>query len=177
MKLSEIFDSAPPIQWQTNGRFELGSISYHDFTYVVQVEHKPLHIVGLNGKRTAEVSFHRDLHDSELAHSTTGDIGQPFVLYGAVANGLLEKFKQYDAFYFIANHRHSESADQFESKRQIYFFLANRMAKLIGAKFYERSTPPDYEFIVSKLDLPSASGYVIEAVEALKAFKLSYIKC
>lgn len=171
MIISEIFDTIIIPSWQKNGRFELASFNSNGYEYVIQIENKPLHFVELKNKKTAEISFYRNLDDSEAAHSTTHEIKNPFYVYGGVANALLEKFMSFEAFYFNAEIRHSDNKEQFETKKEIYSFLGNRMAKRTGTKFYEKNGTDQYEVIVSKIPLANSRGFIVEAEAALDWFR------
>lgn len=170
MKLIEVFDSEASLTWQHHGRYELSKFDCEGHEYIIQIEKKNIHVAGLIGK-TAEISFFRNVDDSEKAHSSTGDIKIPFIIYGVVANGLFDKFHEYEAFYFIANHRHSKDNLQFEAKKNIYFFLADRLAKKTGAKLYEKESNGDQEYLVTKLVVDKKYGFINEAQQALEWFR------
>jgi hypothetical protein len=172
MKLTEIFDTDVAIHWQRNGRFELGGIVFSGHEYIIQIETKPLMFNELLGRKTAEVSFFRNTEDSEAAHSTTGDIKQPFALYGSVASGLLKRFQDFDAFYFAAESRHSSSNDQFISKTNIYNFLADQLTKRVGARKYEKIDNDCHMWLISKYEI-TYPGFVVESVVALNMFNSS----
>lgn len=170
MQISEIFDTNLNLTWQTSGRFLLSSFKFETGQYLVQIEIKPIKFLSLKGKKTAEISFSRnDIEDGEAAHSTTSDEKIPFKVYGAVSNALMEKFDEFDAFYFIANRRHSKDDSEFEAKKRIYFSLADRLSKKIGAYFYEQKSGADEEFLVSKIRIDD-HNMIIAAEEAKKAF-------
>lgn len=172
MNISEIFDSSLlDIRWQINGRYILCSFKIKDSEYQIQIEKKPLPYDELKGKRTAEVSFSRnDIDDIEKSHSTTKSSDFPGRIYGIVSNALTKKFEDFDAFYFIANRRHSSSTEEFELKTKIYFMLADRIAKKIGVFFYESKDSSDNIFLVTRERIEKA-GMVIEAEEVRKQFK------
>jgi hypothetical protein len=169
MMVSEIFDTKFDIQWKSTGRFDLGAFRVNDRTYQVQIETKVLQYEVLKGKKTAEISFSRhDINDSEKSYSTTGEESVPLAVYGIVANNLEKKFKNFDAFYFEAVRRHSKTAEEFRIKREIYSFIADKIAKRTGAYFYENSRNSDQEFLITriKIDHPKM---VIESEEAKKS--------
>lgn len=172
MKLAEVFNTQVNITWHTQGRFTLGGLVFNGQEYVVQIETKPLFFDELSRGNTAEVSFFKNSDDTEKAHSTTGDVGQPFKLYGAVANSLGDQFQKYDAFYFVAESRHSEDVGQYQTKIKIYQFLADRLAKTVGATVYKHNSGSRCEWLVSKISI-SNTGFIVESTEALTQFRSS----
>lgn len=172
MKLTEVFNTQVNITWHSQGRFTLGGLVFNGQEYVIQIENKPLFFDELSDKNTAEVSFFKNSSDTEKAHSTTGDVGQPFKLYGAVANSLANQFQRYDAFYFVAESRHSDDANQHQTKIKIYQFLADRLAKTVGATVYKHDNGTRCEWLVSKVSI-SKTGFIVESTEALNLFTSS----
>ncbi len=170
--MNVIFNTELDLKWQTHGRYELVSFKYKHAEFMIQIEKKPLDFKELKGKRTAEISFSRnDIQDVEKSHSTVGDVEFPAAIYGAVSNSLAVKFSDFDAFYFIANRRHSKSSEEFNSKKKIYAFLADRVAKKVGAFFFEGKDGDDEAFLVTRIKVKK-DGLVIEAEEARKKFNL-----
>ncbi len=138
---------------------------------IFQIERKP--IPEIDSSKTAEVSFFRnDISDINAAFSTTGTAKSPLRIYGIVANLLADKFKSYDAFYFIAEKRHSSSSEELAQKVKIYSFLANRLASNTGARFYNDKTNYEEAFLVSKIQ-PTGNKFVDEQKQALESFRLS----
>lgn len=176
MKINEIFNTKIKVNWQISGRFELTSFHVDDIEYTIQIEKKPLHFDELLNKKTAEISFFRnDIDNTETVHSTTNDAKRSLSVYGAIANALVEKFASYDAFYFIANRRHSANDEQFQSKKLIYRFAADKMSKRTGAFFFIGTEGQDENFLVTKIRT-NKKGYIIEAEEARAWFNAQGFK-
>lgn len=175
MRMDEIFNTKTELKWQQHSKFELTNFICMDAKYVIQIEKKQLPFDDLRNKKTAEISFFRDFEDSEMAHSTTNDVDFPFKVYGIVANSLITKFNEFDAFYFVANKRHSKTAEQFESKKKIYRFIADRLAKKIGALLFIHSDGVDEYFLVTRSRI-NKDGFIIEAEEALKRYKMTVLE-
>jgi len=156
MLFSEIFNHQVELKWQKTGRYEMCEFTINDHTYQVQVEKKPLnfHLQELKGKITAEVSFFRQDLAGEDAFTTTNKTktSSPKI-YCAVANGLREKFKNYDAFYFIAEKLHSKTSEEFQSKKKIYFVMADNIRRTNGTYFYELESASKVEFLITKIKL------------------------
>ena len=169
MIVLEIFDSELNLKWQTNGRFELTNFHYKNAEFLIQVEKKTLPFKELKNKRTAEISFSRNDVDVEKSHSTMSDVEFPAAIYGIISNSLADKFSDFDAFYFIANRRHSRSNVEFDAKKKIYSFLADRISKKVGALFFEGREGSDEIFLVTRIKVEKA-GLVIESEEARKNF-------
>jgi len=168
MIVLEVFDTKLDLKWQTTSRFELASFKYKHAEFLIQIEKKLLPFKELKGKKTAEISFSRnDVQDVEKSHSTIGDVEFPSAIYGIISNALADKFSNFDAFYFIANRRHSKSGEEFNSKKKIYSFLADRISKKIGAFFFEGKDEDDEVFLVTRIKVEK-DGLVIEAEEARK---------
>jgi len=166
VKIVEILNTKIHLVWVNHDRFELTNFSAEGIEYVIQIEKKPLPFDELKNQKTAEISFFRTDDDSERAYLTSHLERHQFSVYGAVANALAEKFNDYDAFYFVANRRHSDDDEQFRIKKKIYRFAADRMAKKIGAFLYVNSGT-DEDFLVTRVKIKK-NGYIIEAEEAKK---------
>lgn len=156
MKLNEIFDSKiENLQWQQNGRHLLSSIFIDDQQYIIQIEKKPLLFFDNALKiKSAEVSFFKaDEEDSEKAFSTQNNFKKnPVSVYGVVINALIDQFNNFDAFYFSAERRHSNSEKEFQQKKMIYFMLADRLRKKISnVELYELENERAAEYLVSKI--------------------------
>lgn len=107
----------------------------------------------INLKPRKFLFFRKDL-DGEKSFSTTNATKSiPSKVYGIVSNGLLEKFKEYDAFYFSAERRHSTSVSEYDTKIKIYGAIANKISKRIGAYFYESEMSSHCQFLVSNQKL------------------------
>jgi hypothetical protein len=178
MKLQEIFDHTEQLVWQRNGRFELSQFKINDGIFNVQIDRKSLdhRFKELIGKRTAEVSFYRaDIDDDKKAFSTNSGTTKSSTakVYGAVLNGLSDKFNEYDAFFFLANRDHSNSDEEYNTKREIYSFMADRMNKKLGFYFYENNESKSTNYLISKIKLSdetkNKTDYKHALSEALKA--------
>lgn len=178
MLLDEIFNHTEQLNWQLNGRFELAEFTVDNVKFQIQIDRKPLDaFADLKNKKTAEVSFFReDIQNHDDAHSTAGNSKKISVkVYGAVLNGLKDKFDNYDAFYFTAERKHSTNQEEFEAKNRIYFYMSDRIAKHFHTLvyFYEKETSAKTEYLVSKIKLSEQtkedSGLKNALSEALKA--------
>lgn len=173
MHLQEIFDTEADIVWQQQGRFELAEFVINDIKYIIQIEKKPispLKLPELKGKKTAEVSFFvADKKSLDQAYSTTHNIGNaaPKVL-SVVFHALLEKFKEYDAFYYILRPQHSDSKEQLETKRGIYLTLANNLATHSNLRVYDQRSNYGNAFLVSKIPIESNKDFINETLEYIK---------
>lgn len=155
MKLGEIFNSSINLTRQHTGRYELAGVSVNEVEYVIQVETRSLPFDELTEKRTAEISFFRNIPNAERAHSTTHDQPYPASVYGIVMNALKSKFQEYDAFLFTVLRRHSSSDSEFDTKRRIYSFVADRIAKDVGAHILEQEEPDGVVYLVTKVGVVS----------------------
>lgn len=155
MLLWEIFDTELDIEWKQSGRFVLGPFIWDDKKYTIQIENKPLDFPELKGKKTAEISFFRSDKEGEAAFSTSSDTSFPIRVYGVSANALIKKYEEYDAFYFIAEKRHSKNEKEFKIKTDVYDLISDRLAKRIGAKLYDYRTPVSNEYLVSRIKIKS----------------------
>jgi hypothetical protein len=156
MTLIEIFDSKLNNVWQKHGKFELTKFEYFDIPYIIQIEKKNLLIPGLEKQLCAEVSFHREGLEDDKAFSTTNEVKEiPVKVYGVVANGLQDKFTEYDVFYFSAERKHSANNKEFTSKKSIYKFIAERISKRANTFYYERENTYSKDFLISTMKLTS----------------------
>jgi len=175
MELWEVFNTTCPLTWERNGRFELAELELGDDVYVIQLETKRIDVKSLWKlyRYTAELSFFKPQVPGDASFSTNKSSNFAGKVYGAVVNGVLEKFtSSYDAIYFCAEKRHSTTETEFEMKDGIYKFLADRVAKHGGFFYYERSSTSRTEYIVSKIELGEpTNGFVNPRDEALKKFR------
>jgi len=156
MLLKEIGDTKRNLQWQKHGNFELSSFTENDEEYQIQIEKKPIFkIPELKGKKVAEVSFFlKNEDDSEKSFSTVKSKNPAFKVYSIVANSLLEKLNEYDAFYFLAERRHSsESEEEYETKKEIYRFFADKVKRVNGRRYYEKEDYTGHIYLVSSIPL------------------------
>ena len=179
MKMNEVFDSSiENLKWQRRGRFELAKVSINDLEYVIQVEQKPLDVMELKKYNTAEVSFFLNVENDEQSHSTTGTAQRaaPSV-YGVVLNALLDKFKEYDAFYFTLMGRHSSSLKEVEQKKRIYIFLAGEIAKRTpNTRVYDSRNNPEQEFLISKVLIQKDSRFGDIVKESISKLPLNTLE-
>ena len=170
MKITEIFDSNLDLQWQQNGRFELTSFTVGNMEYSIQIEAKPLpSIPELKNKRTAEVSFFTKDTDISKAFSTQYEFGNSAIkVYGVVLNAIANKFKDYDAFYFIAKPEHSSNTEELKTKSGIYLTLANKVATSNNIRVYDQKTKYGNAFLVSKFPIENNDDFINETLEYLK---------
>lgn len=169
MKLWEIFNTNVKLSWHQIGNFELASILYNNTPYTIQLHNISMnHIPELKNKKIAEVSFYRsDLEHGE-AFSTTNAINVTLTaLYGVVSNAVMDKFTEYDAYYFSAEQYHSNNNDEYNTKVGIYQFIAMRLSKKVGASVYTNTHSNGTEFIISKLKIENTT-YKDIVREALK---------
>jgi hypothetical protein len=177
MEIWEIFDSSiKDLKWQKTGRFELTEFEVDSQSFIIQIEQKRLHLPSLNAFKTAEVSFFRKDLDGEKAFSTGNQSTIPSSVYGIVSNSLLDKFKEYDAFFCTAEKRHSLSQSEFETKVKIYSMISNKISKRLGAYYFEKESVDYCAFLVSRQKLSSedqdSSGLKNPLNEAMKALGL-----
>lgn len=172
MKLIEIFDHTEILDWQRNGKFELAKLILDNAAYLLQIESKLLfpknQVLELVGKKTAEVSFNLLDIAGDNSFSTSNSSTKPIKVYGAVLNGLAEKFTDYDAFYFSAERRHSKTEEEFESKKEIYLLAANKAKKRTGALLYESEDGRGAYWLLSKIKLSAESLENIKMANPLK---------
>jgi hypothetical protein len=176
MKLQEIFDSAINVEWQKNGKFELAGFVSGE-KYVIQIERRNFsQFPELAKYKTAEVSFFRyDINNPDSAFSTAPQsINVPVKVYGIVYNAIKSKFSEYDAFYFIAARKHSKSAAEFNSKKEIYASLADKLVKHLSDIFYyENDEGIDAQYLISRVKLSDETKQQTKLThplsEALKA--------
>jgi len=156
MKIQEIFDTSANLVWQQNGRFELTAFNQGE-NYVIQIDRKNFNqFPELKHFKVAEISFFRyGVENSDEAHTTTTqNLDVPVKVYGIVLNALLKKMDDYDAFFFSAEAKHSRTLEEFESKKSIYFWIADRVSKrLSGITFYECEHNTSAQFLISKIKL------------------------
>lgn len=174
MKIQEIFDTSTNIVWQQNGRFELAAFDQGE-KYVIQIDKKKFHqFPELNNSNVAEISFFRyGVENSDEAHATirqNSDV--PVKVYGIVLNALLKKMDDYDAFFFSAEAKHSRTLEEFESKKSIYFWIADRVSKrLPSIIFYECEHDTSAQFLISRIKLSpetqNETGFKNALAEAL----------
>lgn len=162
MTLEELFDihceslsTKRNIQWQRNGRFELGSFDAVDRNFTIQIENKPIihfDIPVLKGKKTAEVSFFQaDPLTGKETFDATGEFSgsKAIQILGIVTNALLLKFKEYDAFYFVVKPEHTGM----RQKTAVFYHIASRLAKSQGFHPYERTVEGAPAFLTSKIPI------------------------
>jgi hypothetical protein len=182
MKLYEIFNSKVDLMWQKQGRFDLAPISFEGLPYQIQIEKKPLYDVFVEALKikSAEVSFYKvDVDNEDKAHSTSNDFKiNPAMLYGVIANSVSEKFSEYEAFYFSAERKHSNSEKEYKQKCKIYFFLADKLKKNSNnTTYYENETNLKKEFLVCKKEITPNKHFKSPFFENLLAFSSEqYIK-
>lgn len=180
MKVFEILNHAEELLWQKSGRFELSQFFIDGTPYVIQIEHRGfMQFPELEKSLTAEVSFFRnDIENPDKAFGTVNQIKKPPVkVYGAVLNGLKDRFSDFDAFYFIAAKKHSLNDMEFQIKGKLYSFMADKIVKSIpGIFYYEFETTSDKEFLLSKIRLSDKTkeetGFRNSLSEALKELKI-----
>lgn len=174
MQLTEVFDTNIKLEWTTRGRFELASFIVKDVGYVIQIERKPIRMVEeLKNKKTAEVSFFTKTGNADESHTSTNKIGNAAPkVFGIVFNAIAEKFKQYDAFYFSAQTKHSKSEEELTTKSEIYLTLANSVAKRVSvpARVYDQRSRYGHAFLVSKIEIDD-QDFINEALEYIKETK------
>ena len=177
MKLNEIFDTEiKNLHWQSHGRYLLAGIKIDKIFFTIQIERKPLLIFDNSIKvKSAEVSFFRTYEqDEDKAFSTYDDLKQsPVSIYGSIANALANQFKDFDAFYFSAERKHSSSEKQFQQKKKIYFTLADRLRrKGSNVDLFELETPSSQEYLVTKVKPSAKSNLKNELKEALSQLSI-----
>lgn len=170
MRITEIFDSKLNLKWQKNGRIELTTFTVKDVKYNIQIESKPIaKVPELKNKKTAEVSFFVDNTNSDTAFSTQYEFGnEAFKVYGVVLSALAEKFKEYDAFYFIARPEHSSNPAELKTKTGIYLTLANKVAGAHPFRVYDQKSRYGNAFLVSKIPIENNVDFINEALEYMK---------
>lgn len=175
MKLYEIFDSKiNNLQWQVHGRYLLSGVIIDDQQYTIQIEKKPLLFFdNPQAVKSAEVSFFKtNEDDSEKAFSTQNNFKKtPVSVYGVIANALVDQFYNFDAFYFSAEKRHSNTEKEFQQKKTIYFLLADRLRKKIpNVQLFELETSTAQEYLVSKIEpIGKMKNHLKEALSNLKS--------
>jgi hypothetical protein len=147
-ELFESFNSEIDVGWSKHVWGYLGSFALDGKPY--SIEMRTTKIPGLKTSNTVEVSFYRsDVDKIEKSFSSTGDIFHGAMkVYGAVFNALLQKYGEFDAFYFAAVKRHSGS--DYAKKVDVYTRLAHRIFKKTGCNFYVAESPQETEFLLSK---------------------------
>jgi len=169
MELWEILTSTAVIDWEHKGNFELGEFTVDDRRFVIQIERKNPPGAFDPSSRFAEVSFWSHGVDGDDAFKSDGRFTSPARVYGIVANALIDRFSDYDAFYFSAERRHSEDVKEFEARTGIYNWAAERISKRIGADYLENRGITANEFVVSRKRV-SMPGFSNPAKEALQEF-------
>ena len=174
MKLIEIYNTTLNIVWQKQGRFELSRFSYADVIYDIQIEqHNFTGISDLNKGKTAEVSFSRADKDGDASFSSTNSAKIiPTAVFGIVKNAFFEKFSYYDAFYAIANKRHSNNDKQYKQKIQIYanLFSAIKSSYQKETWYYENSEANEHYFLLSKTPIEDSGNFKNPLQEARLIF-------
>lgn len=173
MKLEEIFNHTEPLEWQTTGRFEMAAFDLNGGHFQIQIER--VQFIGepmdeFKGKKLGIISFYRrDIDNSDAAHSTTKQSGKGTVkIYGAVANGLASKFDDYDAFGFEVEKRHSDSEEEYETKRGIYLAMARVVKSRNGIWYYERTYHGGLQILISKIRLSDETSSKTKFVNPVK---------
>jgi hypothetical protein len=165
VKLDEIFNTDLKIDtnnWQHNGRFLLTSFTYSGNTYVIQIEKKQLDSNIANG---AEVSFHVEHADSEQGFGTSNQHKTSSVrVYGAILNAIIPQISQFDAITFSAQHRHSDSDEQYNAKLAIYSSLAAHTKSTY--RMYQKDNPNSHDWLMSKIQPSDTSWLTQEQVAA-----------
>lgn len=170
MKLTEIFDYEIDFPLQQSGRYVLGKYEVDNQSFIFQLENRNIQVQfeDRNKHKTAEISFYQlDTSDNE-GFSTTYNIKNPTKVYGAFINKAIQLYKAYDAFYIVADRKHSNNSKEFNSKKSIYSHLSDKIMKSGGGYLYERHTPSKSEWIISKYKI-SESGYINALHEAMKS--------
>lgn len=161
MTLDELFESLNTrlaLTWQKNGRFELTNF-YVDTNYeiVIQIEKKPIYDVPvLKGKRTAEVSFYTKDKDGKESHEALNTFSpkQVMQILGIVQNSLLDKFEEYDAFYFTAD----KQFEDFEQKCRIYEQIVSRLSKRYRFHQKHQEQSNEIKYLASKIPFSLNEG-------------------
>lgn len=179
MKILEIFDTNIDVEWQQNGRFELAAFTCGE-DYVIQIEKRKIHgFQELKNAKTAEVSFFRkDIKDADATFTTAKQVlDVPVRIYGIVLNAISGKMDEYDAFIFTAEAKHSNTQCEYDSKKNIYSAIADKIAKkMTGITYYERETNYSGEYLITKIDLSeetqNSTNFKNPRTEALKTLNL-----
>jgi len=179
MKICEIFDAKIDVEWQQRGRFELATFTCGE-DYIIQIERRIFHgLKELNIAKTAEVSFFRkNIKDAIATFSTTKqNIDVPVRIYAIVLNAISGKMDNYDAFFFSAESKHSKTQDEYNSKKNIYSAIADKIAKKMpGIMYYERETNYSGEYLITKIELSdetqNKTNFKNPRMEALRALNL-----
>jgi hypothetical protein len=174
MKIQEILNTSADLVWQQTGRFELAAFNQGE-KYVIQIDRKKFYqFPELKQFKVAEISFFRyGVKNSDEAHATLRqNLDVPVKVYAIVLNALLKKMDDYDAFFFSAEAKHSRTLEEYESKKSIYFWIADRVSKkLPGVTLYEYETDFSAQFLISKINLTpetqSETGFKNALAEAL----------
>jgi hypothetical protein len=178
INLMEIFDHNVELEWQQNGAFELSTFNEGGSIFQLQIERKNFpYTSDFDRCKVGEVSFGRkdiEHKGSEFSSKAAIPSTAPKV-YGAVVNGLAEKFENYDVFYFDALRRHSESDEDYKTKMRIYTAMADVVKKQQECWYYESrwKTANRKTFIVSKIRMSdeesNRTGFINPLKEAMYA--------
>lgn len=171
MKLEEIFDSKiENLQWEKHGDYELAGFYVNHIPYTIQIEQKTIpNVNGLFDYKTAEISYFRTDKDNNDAFKTTGESEfDTYALYGVLINALINKFEDYEAFYFSVERRHSTNDKEYRQKRYLNRTLVKRLMSSVSYNTYdyEYDAGAYYAHIISKvkIDDPKFKNALREAL-------------
>jgi hypothetical protein len=148
MNLWEIFDFEGDVEWVARSWGQQGSVTLDGQPFSIQLRHQRL--PELDTANIVEVSFFRTDIQGDEALASTNQTPYPGKVYGTVINQLAKKSKDHDAFYFTAEHRHS-STEGYQQRVGIYQTLAHRVSMRTGLQVYEKASPWNHEWLVSKM--------------------------
>jgi hypothetical protein len=130
----------------------------NNFEIIIQIEKKPIYDVSaLKDKRTAEVSFYtKDKNTNKESHQALNIFSskQVMQILGIVQNSLLEKFNEYDAFYFTAD----KQFEDYEQKCSIYEQIISRLSKRYRFHQKQQEHSNEVRYLASKVPFPLNEG-------------------
>lgn len=154
MKLEEIFDTKQNVEWQSRGEFELTKFIVDNIEYVIQIQKMDnKNITETSTRKIGELSFRLKNVSDDTAFSTKLNTTAPIKVYGIVLNALLEKFNEYDGYYFIALKRHSINDEEYVTKIKIYQELLRRLYMKQSCCRYEKNETDGKIWLVTKVPI------------------------
>lgn len=170
--LVEIFDSKVDVHWIRKGRFDLAKVETETQDYQIEIEKITLNdwkIPELDGKRIGEILFGviKEVQ-TDNSFKTQRKEQNATKIYGVVSNALIDKFSEYDAFYFQVLKRHSNSQEEFETKLAIYQALIRILRQKEQIYSYVANTQFGVQYLISKIKLSSETEQCTGFINPLK---------